>query len=285
MRCRGGSPERRGPSSAARVLSARRCSLRMGDGWRTSRRRPGKTKCTCSHFRVRAVGGRSRPAGAQRRPVNVEALKPWSIVRIRYCSSAGRARRGTDARDLVQIGRGMTERGVGIDDSGPDARRCRRARSPAPSPPGAEHRRHAGPARHRDRAGTRGAAARQHRAQFGQRGVADARHDVDHSCSSEGPRRAATSDLNCSRSPSVGSDPRFEQVPDIFERRRAGQLASVVLAVVVEALLAADVADGGLGHCDPGQPGGYIHHRRHGSSMIPLTELVNVDQLSTRLST
>jgi hypothetical protein len=83
----------------------------------------------------------------------------------------------------------------------------------------------------------------------------------------------------------VGSDPRFEQVPDIFERRRAGQLASVVLAVVVEALLAADVADGGLGHCDPGQPGGYIHHRRHGSSMIPLTELVNVDQLSTRLST
>ena len=56
----------------------------------------------------------------------------------------------------------------------------------------------------------------------------------------------------------AGQAPLEEQVPDVLERQLVGQLHRVVLAVVVEALLAADVADLRLGHDDALEPGGRL---------------------------
>ena len=56
------------------------------------------------------------------------------------------------------------------------------------------------------------------------------------------------SSANASRSAAVGQVALVEQVPDVLQRALLGQLHGVVLAVVVEALLAPDVAHRGLGH-------------------------------------
>ena len=53
-----------------------------------------------------------------------------------------------------------------------------------------------------------------------------------------------------------------EQVPDVFERELVGQLDRVVLAVVVEALEAAHVADGRLRHDHAFEPGRRLDRRR-----------------------
>ncbi len=53
----------------------------------------------------------------------------------------------------------------------------------------------------------------------------------------------------------VGQFAAEEEVPDVLERARLGQLDGGVLPVVEEALLAADVADGRLGHDDTLEPG------------------------------
>ena len=64
-------------------------------------------------------------------------------------------------------------------------------------------------------------------------------------------RRGRMSAANASRSASVvGSSTFEEQLPDVFERARLGEVDGAVLAVVVEALEAAHVADGRVGDDD-----------------------------------
>ena len=75
-------------------------------------------------------------------------------------------------------------------------------------------------------------------------------------------RSGFTSAANASRSAADGQVPVEEQVPDVLERQLVGQLDGVVLAVVVEALEAADVADRGLGDDHALEPGRRLDGRR-----------------------
>ena len=77
-----------------------------------------------------------------------------------------------------------------------------------------------------------------------------------------------------------------EQMPGLFEGAPLGQLDGGVLAVVVEALVPAHIAESGLGRDHVGQPTrdvdeGVVHPvDRHGSS-VDLYELrVNVDSIN-----
>ena len=67
-------------------------------------------------------------------------------------------------------------------------------------------------------------------------------------------RSGATRSANAARSASDGSDPFEHEVPDVLERPRLREVDGAVLAVVVEALEAADVADVGLGDHDAFEP-------------------------------
>ena len=79
-------------------------------------------------------------------------------------------------------------------------------------------------------------------------------------------RSGFTSAANASRSAGAREVALEEEVPHVLERELVGQLDGVVLAVVVEALEAAHVADRRLGDDHALQPGrrldgGRVHHR------------------------
>ena len=72
-------------------------------------------------------------------------------------------------------------------------------------------------------------------------------------------RKGATSAAKTSRSAWLaGRAPSIKQAPDVLERSTLGQLDRRVLAVVVEALVAADVAHLGVGHDHALQPSGHL---------------------------
>ena len=60
-------------------------------------------------------------------------------------------------------------------------------------------------------------------------------------------QRGAISATKPARSAGVGERALEHEVPDVLQRALLGELDAPVLAVVVEALVAADVADRGLG--------------------------------------
>ena len=174
--------------------------------------------------------------------MNVDALKPWSIVSIRYCSTArDRDRIGPLAGRLVEVGGGVTERRVGLDDRQPAAPAVERG----------EHRRHDRGESQRLRAAgvvveidqrpqpEHGRAERQHRAQLGERLAADGRRGVD---DRHRARRGRSAGIAIRRVNSLAlggrrQPPLVEEVPDLLERVGPGQRRRVEPAVVVEALV------------------------------------------------
>ena len=69
----------------------------------------------------------------------------------------------------------------------------------------------------------------------------------------------------------VGQVADGHEVPDLLEAVVAGELGGVVAAVVVEAGLAVDVADGGVGDGDAVEAGGYVDQGGHESIVLGST--------------
>ena len=200
---------------------------------------------------------RSAPVLAMTRAVKVEALKPWSIVATRYCSTARASRAvGSLARHHAQVVLGVTEARVRRDGlealvqpvgRGEDRRRDRDrghgggellvlvAVVEGPQAGDAAPRGQGG-AQHLERVGRR-------RADGGQQVGEAGRHDAE-APDRRGERRELAG---------VGEVAVEEQVPRLLEADLLGQLDGGVLAVVEEALVAADVAELGVGDDDLGQ--------------------------------
>ena len=203
------------------------------------------------------AAARSAPVDVITRAVNVDALKPWSIVEMRYCSTA-RACSGVGNLALhhVEVVRRVREVGVRVDrleavlqpvqrgeQRGHDRARLERlvaqlgastssdGRKPSAAPSsdtvGAQQveRRRVGPPSARSAGSTAFTAA----------GIS---------------RSGAISVGNASRSAQRRERALEQQVPHVFERALLRELDRVVLAVVVEAFEAAHVADRGLGDDD-----------------------------------
>ena len=220
----------------------------------------------------------SAPVEAMTRAVNVDALKPWSMVAIRYCSRA-RARSGSGSSPVS-----IQRRLAAVPRSGRGSigsRPCRSWYSAA-----SERRRHRGqrqrvepalgrgrcraPAasRARRRRATARCAAR--RAGPAARGGDGGQHAADRGrarSAAARPRRRRPGARSASgRCPSTNrcQTSSNEHVPGQVDRR--------VLAVVVEALAAPDVADRGVGDHHPLETGRDLDEGgivRHGSIVRP----------------
>ena len=190
------------------------------------------------------------------RAVKVEALKPWSTVRTRYCSRA-RAVGGVGLRagEHPEVVGGVAEVGSGAD--GLDGR----GRAGAAPP------RSVGTTAHQRAGRRRGAVGRvevEHRPQAegagGQgagrcaswaRGAAPEAAMAGRAASTAGGQRAAGGAVVGEGRPLGGVGERRRGAGGATRPRSvrvAGQLDGGVLAVVEEALGAPDVADGGVGH-------------------------------------
>ena len=194
---------------------------------------------------------RSAPVEVTTRAVKVDALNPWSMVRIMYCSMArawaasaprrsactGSWRRSRD-RPAARWAPGLRADGAPPPGWSAPRRRAPSACSESSSAPMSWVGRQPSSApssetavRSTSSGVARCAKRRQQRVQAGRQG-APAPHHLG-----EGGRVRR-----------VGQLALEEEVPDVLERALLGQLDRRVLAVVEEALLPADVADGGLGH-------------------------------------
>ncbi len=212
---------------------------------------------------------RSAPVEVTTRAVNVEALKPWSIVRIMYCSIAlacrwarlptrehvevvGRraqvvprlerllplpepVRRGQDGRDDRAEPEGLVRQLVGVDV----VRRSPTELRPQQRDRGAQHVERRTP-------------LRQRREQGGQ----TRRHDP--SAVGPPPRTPPRPPLRGARRGTTGA-----RRPRAISIR---QIHGGVLPVVEEALLPAHVADRGLGHDDAFEPGRDVDARLGGGT-------------------
>ena len=178
---------------------------------------------------------------------------------------AHRDRIGSFAGRLVEVGGGVAQRRVGLDDRQPPAAAVQRR----------QHRRH--DRRQLQRLGAAGVVVeidqrpqpehrrpeRQHRAQLGERLPADRRRGVDDRDefggdeALGGDRAGELVGLVGRRQASL-----VEQEPHLLERVRPGERGRVEPAVVVEALVAADVADRRVGDGDAVEPRGYFRSVR-----------------------
>ena len=196
------------------------------------------------------------------RAVNVEALKPWSMVSIWYCSTArATSGSGRSPRQHPQVVVAVAEVGVGVDGVQPLAQAVQ----------GHDERRH----RRADAAGRWTAALRAAMSSHGRKPWLWPTSDTAlRSWSMSGPpdaamlgqqpthrrrgRCAAAAHLVGER-PALGRRRQValeQQEPHVLQRALVGQLDRRVLAVVVEALEAADVADLRLGDDHALEPGG-----------------------------
>ena len=210
----------------------------------------------------------SAPVDATTRAVNVDALNPWSIVRIRYCSSA-RAASGVGvspvtARRYAAVGASSGRWSIGSwpeadavqggddrrDDGGDAQGLCLARSSGSMSMSG---RTPSSSAAIETAARTRPSVGPVARASGSRTGTSDAGRT----------RAAATSLRNASSSASSGSVPRATRCQTASNGWLAGELGRVVAAVVVEAGLPVDVTDGGLGDGDAVEPGGDVDQRGH----------------------
>ena len=79
----------------------------------------------------------------------------------------------------------------------------------------------------------------------------------------------------------VGKAAAGDEVPHGLERLAAGELGRVVAAVVVEAGLAVDVTDGGVGDGDAVEAGGHVDQGGHAIHRRPRATLaINVDRIN-----
>ena len=115
---------RRPAATSPRTQSAARSGVPIASS--ASSARLGAPPCSgpaSAPIAAHTASTRSAPVDATTRAVNVDALNPWSIVRIMYCSTArGRAGRRPHPCRLVEVRRGVAERRVGSDhfESAPD---------------------------------------------------------------------------------------------------------------------------------------------------------------------
>ena len=219
------------------------------------------------------AAARSAPVEVMTRAVNVEALKPWSTVVIWYCSMP-RARSGLGhlAGDHVEVVGRVAQVGVGVDG----------LLAVVQAVEGGQRGRHDGTDLHGVVAQLLGGDVER---RLEVEGRADERDDRAQAVEGQealgrlGDGRELSGDRR--RQHPVGHDLGLEglplgrrgqlalehQVPDVLQRPLLGQVRGRVLAVVVEALLAPDVAHRRLGHDHPGQALGGLHVPRVGDRL------------------
>ena len=240
-----------GSARSAVPISSSICSARLGA--------PPCSGPDSAPIAPTTAAPRSAPVEVMTRAVNVDALKPWSIVEMRYFSTAGRvlgaaARRRASCRGSSRRSRGRRAASIGS--------RPWRSRHSAQISVGTTAHvdialsrsvgvvdvvRRRGSRASRRTARPRCAARRAARTSSPARAIAGST-----SATAAGiARRGRMSAANASRSASVVGQLALEQqVPDVFERALLREVDGAVLAVVVEAFEAAHVADGRVGDDD-----------------------------------
>ena len=260
---------RRPAATSPRTQSGARSGVPIASS--ASRARLGAPPCSgpaSAPIAEHTASATSAPVEATTRAVNVEALKPWSIVRIMYCSTA-RTCSGVARTPVVSYrydavwpsdGSGSTgsSPAAGAVEGGEDRRRHRRHPQRLVAPCRDVDVDHRIETDHRT-------GDRQHGAELGQWASprsGDRAHDGQQRLGDEAqgaPPRRGTPPLGRRREPPVP----YEE-PHVLERTLPRQRRRVVFSVVEVALVAVHRPDRGLGGDHAVQSCGHIDHlHRH----------------------